>query len=268
MAKLTGVHAKLDRADALIESLRAQLYEIMGGPSGENFAVAARYETYDGLPAVTLFAEKVPVFPASTSIYIGEIVHDLRSALDNLAWSMVPYSLRRNLKPGASRQVEFPMAHSATEFQAWIGRRIPGSTVGQQQVINQYQPFRRTDQGRAIRTLQTLSNTDKHRRIVPALLYPIRAQVGISFEDAGQIGEAIQRIPGRTLMYPGTPLVTWLFTSRPRNVKVSMNIANTPGFRRGLIRPSPGNDFEDVSGTLTTIATCCKQVVSEIVNHG
>jgi len=81
---LTGVDLKLSRANAQIADLR-QRVEVALDPRNYSFALehdsATRMHVYrvHGLPAV----------PPEWALEIGEIVYQLRSALDHLAWQLV-----------------------------------------------------------------------------------------------------------------------------------------------------------------------------------
>ena len=113
-----------------------------------------------------------------------------------------------------------------------------------------------------MRTLRTLSDTDKHRVIVPALFFPLLIHANVEPEGARRL-EHIRRLePGRKMRL-GTELSTWTLSAKPKNVRVEYKITCSPAFPPSLIRPSPGNSIEDVGGTLTTIAAIC----TEILDH-
>jgi len=158
-------------------------------------------------------------------------------------------------------QVYFPMASSRKSYRNGVGNRIPGTTSKQRDFIERYQPYHRSPRGRAMRTLHVLSNTDKHRIIVPTLFFPLTHSTTIVVKDAPPRLAQTVRIPRGQTMKIGTPLLTWTFSESPEVTKIDYRITNTPGFHPRLIRPSPGNDIEDVSGTLTTIAGLCRELV-------
>lgn len=260
MERLEGPRAKLLRADELIETLRAKLRVAMGDPGGKEFAVELMDDTYDGLPAISLRVTGLPDFSTDVGVLIGEVVHNLRSGLDELAWALVHPTTRRGMKPGALRNIYFPMAHSAQGFSNRISDFLPGTTDADRAFIAQYQPYRRSPRGRAMRTLNVLSNEDKHRVIIPALFYPVDFDFKLDFDGAKRIDRII-RIRRGEPMKVGTDLLTWTFSDKPKNVRMNVTIANSPGFNSSLVRPRPGNDFEDVSGTLTTISATCAEVL-------
>jgi hypothetical protein len=104
---------------------------------------------------------------------LGDFVHNLRSALDHLAIALVLSN-----KPTAKiNQTAFPMFAKdplrsnapASDKAAWK-KRISGMTAQQVAAINAVQPFNnplqagRTD---TLTVLNSLSNTDKHKRLIP-----------------------------------------------------------------------------------------------------
>jgi hypothetical protein len=257
MRSLDGSHAKLARANDQIKSLRAQLHAAME-PDGPALTTELVRDTYEGQPALTLRVTAMPIFSPGISVLIGEIVHDLRSALDNLAWAMI-----QPARPHArvAERVYFPLAKSSRSFWRGVNQQLPGTSAAQRSLVEQYQPYHRSPKGRAMRTLRTLSNTDKHRALVPALFFPLRFRFKVDFDEAKQIRHIIRLGPGQE-MRRGTELLTWTFTQRPKNVHIEYTLVSSPGFHPTLIRPTPGNDLEDVSGTLTTVASVCGEILS------
>lgn len=81
---LTGVDLKLSRANAQIADLR-QRVEVALDPSNYSFALehdsATRMHVYR--------VHRLPAVPPEWALEIGEIVYQLRSALDHLAWKLV-----------------------------------------------------------------------------------------------------------------------------------------------------------------------------------
>jgi hypothetical protein len=259
-AKLADPRVKIDRGFEQIEALRTELYAAMES-EGHKLDAKLASDTYRGQAALTLTISRLPVFSTGIGLLIGEIVHNLRSALDHLAWHLVPPTRLRKLSVRAAEAVYFPMARTQKGYWNGVNRLLPGTTNDQRAFIEQYQPYHRSAAGRAMRTLRTLSNTDKHRIIVPALYFPVRFKSQLKYEGARQIEHLIRLQPGREMKL-GTPLSTWTFSGRPQNVSLDYQLTSSPAFRPALIRPAPGNSIEDVSGTLTTIAETCREIVA------
>ncbi len=260
MPSLDGPRLKLSRADQQIDSLRADLLAAMEIQRDEPW-FGVKHETYNDQPAITLYVTRLPVFPTDIGLTIGEIVHNLRSSLDHLAWALVPASKMRSLTSSQRIGVEFPMARSRDNFESSVNRRLPGVRSADRTAIERYQPYHRAPAGRAVRILQVLSNTDKHRIIVPALFYPTGFHFKLKFEGAKKRERITRLVPGRQLQL-GTQLLTWTFSDRPSDVSVDLEVTASPGFPTSVVRPAPGNTFEEVAGVLRVIYNVCDEIRS------
>jgi hypothetical protein len=81
---LGGVKAKLDRADALIAELRARVEPIAAA------ATESIQREEDGDATKVLFRiTHLPAIETDIAALVGDVVHNLRSALDHLAWQLV-----------------------------------------------------------------------------------------------------------------------------------------------------------------------------------
>ncbi len=86
-------------------------------------------------------------------------------------------------------------------------------------------------------------------------------RANLKYQGALEIGQIKRLAPGQKMKL-GTKLGTWIFSARPHHVSMDYTIANTPGFDPRLIRPAPGSSVEDVTGTLSTIAETCGEILS------
>lgn len=266
MLSLDGPRMKFDRADEQIESIRSQLQHALDSHRDQRW-LDIKHDVYDESPALTLFIIEMPGFPDTLAIDIGEAVHNLSSGLDHLVWQLVPPRTKRGLSEQRRASIQFPMTQRQRHY--WTGvrgrlpavdLRLPGVREEHRAFIERYQPYHRTSMGRAMRRLQRLSNTDKHRLLTPALFYPLDFHVKLDFKGAKQ-RRLIQRIGRGKQMKLGAELITWTFTDKPAYVSMNLSMTNTAGFHPSLLRPSPGNDFEDVGGTLRTIHSTCEEIL-------
>lgn len=103
--------------------------------------------------------------PAHWSLLIGDIVHNLRSALDNLAFALVSANVPTLSRPD---RVQFPIFESEVEFVRKRARYIGGMDPAAQAVIERLQPYHRLDRKyrSLLAVLHDLSNVDKHRHIL------------------------------------------------------------------------------------------------------
>jgi len=265
MRSLAGSRTKLKRAYEQIDALRTDLNAAMK-PNGNAFKVDLKNDTYDGFPAITLYVVGMPTFDPSISVTIGEITHNLRSAMDQVAWALVPRVKLKSLNDDQVLAIQYPMAESPTNWRNTVNRRLPGTTPDQRAFIKRYQPYRRSVAGRAIRALQILFNTDKHRAIIPALIFP--TDYNFHLEYVGHRREFIRRTGRGKQVKLGADLCTWTFETVPQNVRMDATINLSPGFRPSLIRPSRGNDFVRIGGLLESIAAICDEVLSHFETEG
>lgn len=105
--------------------------------------------------------------PSFLGIILGDIVHNLRSALDHVTWQMVRHGRSPHLTPSQITQVQFPIHDSSIEFDNNRERRLRGVGAVQESIVKRYQPYQRgaraSDHPFAL--LQRLSNLDKHQDI-------------------------------------------------------------------------------------------------------
>lgn len=204
-----GIAAKLSRADEQTEFLQAEWGRFLkdNQPYGVNWKHdpdATKYRLYK--PCFKIREDP----PPRISVILGEIVHDLRSALDHLACELIEAHGRRPIRRAAwpvaldestwVNTVEFPRDRT--------GKRIRGPLHGLPRTsdawayIKQTQPYQR---GRGARTplaeLNRLWSIDKHSAIHMSYVYPGLDVFEMFVWDAGA-----HFVSGRALLEPGQPL--------------------------------------------------------------
>ncbi|MDU0315267.1 hypothetical protein RKE38_16325 [Phycicoccus sp. M110.8] len=156
------------------------------------FNIKERNET--GPPIVVEFEfHEVEPPPVAISLVLGDIVHNLRSALDSLLLSIVSYDLGRQLTEDEERQCQWPICATPAEFERFFegkARRQIFSTR-MQGCLRYVQPFYWLEQAQKVGSatssdlsweseaatdslyvLQRLSNLDKHRRLTVTAVWP------------------------------------------------------------------------------------------------
>jgi hypothetical protein len=144
------------------------LYELLGHiqrPGGYRFSGLV---SADGLLHTYIAVEPEPL-PASLPLIFGDSIHNLRSALDHLAWALV---LANGGSPDESTY--FPVRRTAPDrpkqpSKPWsLGRAlVPGGGVTEQaaQLLDELQPYSHTAEGQQLARLHSLDIWDKHRRL-------------------------------------------------------------------------------------------------------
>lgn len=162
---LAGPEAKLDRAIEQLKTLKAQADRFV---ETQPYTVTVQFEPEAGC-YVTRFWGRRPV-PLESSILVGEIVHNLRSALEHVAWLLAtanandPASL---WEPEKRKLITFPVAKHAEAFLSHSLRPLISAEA--KAAIEPLQPY----VGRLPKHVAThplvglheLWNIDKHRVI-------------------------------------------------------------------------------------------------------
>ena len=182
---LDGCRAKLARAEELIEELTAALLA---------FLLQSRPYTSEGeFDAAT--SDWVVVFrvheepPSRWGVLIGDVVHNLRSALDHLAWQLV---LLNGAEPTARTQ--FPIYSDEVAYRRERAQElIAGMRDEDKAAVETFQPFRQNAaevKPHHLAVLQELSNFDKHRVLHTTLVQTAASQFSVyNLEDISAISE-------------------------------------------------------------------------------
>ena len=194
--------------------------------------------------------------PIEWSLRVGDVVHNLRSALDHLIWQLV---LRNGKTP---RGTQFPIFDQRPvkpgDVERW-NRMIAGVSDEAERFIAACQPYQGTD-GRDAHTLagiRDLSNEDKHRVLVSsytaiqAAPHLIQIDV-IASRDVAQVNTG-QVFAGRALE-DGDPVVeaAITITGPDPQVQTKADLPLDIGFGGRNIVPLEGlkQMCESVAGTI------------------
>lgn len=103
-------------------------------------------------------------------VFLGDIVHNLRSALDHLFWALSCRYLGIAKTERMYKSVQFPI-EDGSQGLANKRKHFGGIPSVQWAVIDGAQPYDRADPAHlALRALRELSNRDKHRALNPLLM--------------------------------------------------------------------------------------------------
>ena len=157
MVTLEGVNAKIQRAQDQIERLARDI-EASCEDQRALFSEELRPDVGD---KIWIFRGETPVVPIEYSVRLGEIVYNLRSALDQLVWQLV----HANYK-APSHLNEFPIFDDESRFNEAIKRKLKGVSQESSAKIKEMQPFSKNDKWSPLKTLHSLCNIDKHRSVI------------------------------------------------------------------------------------------------------
>lgn len=109
-------------------------------------------------------------------IIVGEIIHNLRSSLDNLVFSLAKL---KNDPPKTEKTLSFPICVKESDFNRWAKHNRIQLDNKVFNLIKKIQPFNRNNQNTEgtpetdpLVAIQSLSNSDKHRLPCTALFPP------------------------------------------------------------------------------------------------
>lgn len=87
-----------------------------------------------------LIGEAVPV-PSHWQVVTGEVLYNLRSALDHAAYELSVRGLGRDLTPDEARGSQFPIFKKPKEFRDAVPRYLPGVDADSVALIERVQPY-------------------------------------------------------------------------------------------------------------------------------
>jgi hypothetical protein len=128
----------------------------------------------DGVTNLVLRIHRPP--PARLALLVGEGVHQLRAALDNLVVALADQAAGFTLPTEEVTNFQFPIADTAEKFEAQAKRHLKGLHEDVVRRIEEVQPYHLLDYVfgdpqpiplwyENLHCLRELSNHDKHRRI-------------------------------------------------------------------------------------------------------
>lgn len=170
--------AKADRAQEHLRTLRQQVDDFRA--SNPITVIPEPTDTPDRT-AYRLHHQEPPV---SISTTVGDVVHNLRSALDNLAYRIAEHEVGRDLNPKEAKACWFPIYETSDDFDAFFTNKYRKMLYGTQarDALRLVQPFHNLEeairlgvqvtdthadeyQWNELYRLNHLWNIDKHRRL-------------------------------------------------------------------------------------------------------
>lgn len=182
--------AKWKRAKHHLEALDADIRAFLGSHSYRLVVEHTAEETF------VARLDNPPTIPAVLwSVLLGDCVHNLRCALDYIAWKLA------GCHPG-DNQTQFPIFETEEGWNARAERRVGKMSAAAQAFLKDGQPFRGADaKNAALNAIRILDDSDKHKLLTVVAVLPDNT----SFTWA---------IPGTQDAPPPNPIVT-----------LSMNVA-------------------------------------------
>lgn len=202
----------------------------------------------------------VPQLSDDFPLILGDSIHNYRNALDHAVWVLVRL-FTNTLSERDARMVQFPIHNNAADFEAWKERRTPGvPDKPHRALLKRYQPYRTGEGPKAVRWLRRLSDHDKHRELIPAVIAPKGVLLAArALDPRMRIRGFTQLMTGPRAIQPGSPIAEIVIAS-PRirgaqgQLAVDTQFTLQPLLRR---RQHPG-------GLLSLISKTVREVIDEL----
>jgi len=183
MADLSGVLAKLDRADEHRQAYDDLVEEFV---ASEPYTIFTEYEPETGWHTVRWYALREPPLERFALVF-GDMVSNLRTTLDYLVWQLV---LATGKRPG--RRTGFPVVRRAKDWEVQSRTALRGVERPWVDEIEARQPYHRPDRPsiHPLAILDHVNNMNKHRFLPAAVLSVQHLGLLINVEEAR--GEVIE----------------------------------------------------------------------------
>jgi hypothetical protein len=154
---LDGPILKVERARTLIKELRAR--EDMFRRDVRFEIVPDDKQDEHSKFIYRLHVDHLPELGFDWGITIGEVAHDLRSALDNLTWQLALLNT-----PAPGNWTQFPIFDAAAGFKKRRSTYVGSLSTAHQKALEKLQPYQ-PDSPNCLPLLAKLNDADKHRTI-------------------------------------------------------------------------------------------------------
>lgn len=170
---LDDAKAKIRRAEEHIRALRTDVHAYL---RRQPFELVSRFELEPGCHVVRLKVREEP--PPRLSTIVGDIAHNLRSALDCVSWrlAIAHVGLETAMEPKNRRRIVFPITETPAQFER--NQVLPFFSDEARAVFERVQPYQRRFTNTAdaplsvdpLILIRDLSNIDKHVAPPPAFV--------------------------------------------------------------------------------------------------
>ena len=169
--------------------------EIRHFTQSDPYELRAKYDVEQG--GYVAWLENVTDLPPHWSLMIGDIIHNMRSALDTLTYSLACKNLQRAPTDREIKQLQFVIVDEVEDWSRELRRRLLPLHHDARAEMCWIQPCFRTDrtQRHGLSVLRDLSNIDKHRHVVITLASAASSSIQLAGDFLGA-GTMIQGYVG------------------------------------------------------------------------
>jgi hypothetical protein len=165
---LEGARAKVKRAYEHRDALEQEVAPVLNGERNQ-IQLSAKLDP-DMRHHLFEVATMPDVWRVRIAVLLGDVVHCLRSGLDQVAWQLVLDHSGRPKRPDLKIQVEFPIKYRRKALRSTY---TFGKIAGRDRtILDNAQPYKGPGNPKlhGLAIIQQLSNRDKHRLLSPILV--------------------------------------------------------------------------------------------------
>jgi hypothetical protein len=173
---LEGCAAKIERSHETLDSLNFEWQAFLKEKPHPIVFEHGMDSRNGGKHTVLIRCGEMKPPPPRFAVLIGEMTHNLRSALDHVIWPIALAGFRnvegREPKKREARKIQFPIFDEPAGFDnAYV---VPYLSEDARTIAERHQPYHRGEYfaRHPLRSLASLSNEDKHRSIVTSAVFP------------------------------------------------------------------------------------------------
>jgi hypothetical protein len=200
----SGVRLKLAGAGVHLDALRAEVAAFQAAdPIGYDYSTTP---SEAGALVYTVRAVVRAQPPVEWAAIIGDVLHNLRSALDHAVWAMADPAERND-------RAQYPIYDDEARYDRAARELLSGVSPRRRELIRSEQPFHYPDDARphhSLGVLARLSNDDKHRALRPIAFVPDSPYV---VHDGADID--VERVAFGRMLRDGDEIMR--FVARPRD---------------------------------------------------
>lgn len=215
---LDGARAKVRRAGEHLKELNAEVQNFV---KAHPYVYELKNDPDTGLPVYLVHAvgpDEQP--PPQIGIIVGDIAHNLRSALDHVVCQL---SL---LQGGSCGGTQFPICDTKTAFSIDVDKKKRlGAAIAYRAAFSRVQPYNRRKSGILLACLRDLSNADKHRVVNPAT--QAMTWVAPVFDPDWAVLKATVRYQDRVRMEEGAEYLRFTELRMRAGTKVKISLSTT-----------------------------------------
>lgn len=243
---LAGVWAKIARADEHAQLLEREVGAFFDRDPQPVATSVGYFDPESGWHMVYGIVREDP--PPRLGVILGDLVHNVRSALDHLVWQLVLWNDETQTE--GPRGNAFPFAMTKNAWKGASKGPLLGVSDKHRAILREVQPYkgRNGPENTATAALRDLSNVDKHQVVHPALATILDPGAG-PHRASFRVGEA--KIVAEQVNYGerfkhGAPLMRARTEPPNSNVKVEVDgqipgdiVFGERGARLGYVKNLP-----------------------------